>query len=156
MHDLYENLEQLCETVAEEIGEANKKLKASGGKITAGDVEYLDKLTHMLKSIKTTKAMMEAEEGFSDEGRYSGYNYSGASYARGRGRNARRDRMGRYASENRMGRSYDGRSYDGMSYDGMSYGGDMMTELRELMEEAPNNQIKQRFQSFISEIERMR
>ena len=56
--------------------------------------------------------------------------------------------MGRYSSE---GRSYDNRMYDGRSYDG-----DMVSELRELMEEAPNNKIRQRFQQFISEIERMK
>ena len=37
-----------------------------------------------------------------------------------------------------------------------SYDGDMVSELRTLMDEAPNNQIRQRFQQFISEIERMR
>lgn len=149
MHDLYENLEQLCETVADEIAEANEKVKSSGGKLSSGDVEYLDKLTHMLKSIKTTKAMMDAEDGYSSD------NMGGsmtASYARGRGRNARRDSMGRYSSE---GRPYN-RMMDNRSYDGMSYDGDMVSELRELMEEAPNNKIRQKFQQFISEIERMK
>lgn len=154
MHDLYENLEQLCETVADEIAEANEKVKSSGGKLSSGDVEYLDKLTHMLKSIKTTKAMMDAEEGYSSD--YDGgntMNMNGGSYARGRGRNARRDSMGRYSSE---GRSYNSRMMDNRSYDGMSYDGDMVSELRELMEEAPNKHIRQKFQQFISEIERMK
>lgn len=128
MQDLYENLEQLCETVSDEINAANDKIKSAGGKLTSGDVEYLDKLTHMLKSIKTTKAMMEAEGGYSSE------YHNNASYRRGR------DRMGRY-SRDMYPRSYDG---------------DMVSELRTLMDEAPNNQIRQRFQQFISEIERMR
>lgn len=161
MHDLYENLEQLCETVAEEIREANNKIKTAGGKISAGDVEYLDKLTHMLKSIKTTKAMMDSEEGYSSEG-YSNEGMSGASYARGRGRNARRDSRGRYSSEGMSGRSgrSGGRSNDG-SYESYgrsygSYGDEMVDELRELMNEAPNNEIRQKFQKLISEIENMR
>lgn len=145
MHDLYDNLEQLCETVSDEIAIANDKVKSSGGKLSNSDVEYLDKLTHMLKSIKTTKAMMDAEDGYSSDSMGGSMN---ASYSRGRGRNARRDSMGRYSSE---GRSYDNRMYDGRSYDG-----DMVSELRELMEEAPNNKIRQRFQQFISEIERMK
>lgn len=137
MHDLYDNLEELCETVAEEIREANGKIKKAGGKISPGDVEYLDKLTHMLKSIKTTKAMMESEHSYDDMGTYA------------RGRNARRDSMGRYSGE----RHY--MPYN-RSYDGNSYGGDMVSELRELMNEAPNTQIRNKFQQFIEEVERMR
>lgn len=126
MHDLYENLEQLCMTVEEEINEANTKIRNAGNKITSGDLDYIDKLTHTLKSIKTTMAMMDG--GYSSD-------YNGNSYAR------RRDSRGRYSSR----RSYE-RSYDG----------DMVSELRELMEETPNNQMRQKFQQFISEIERMR
>lgn len=126
MHDLYENLEQLCMTVEEEINEANTKIRNAGNKITSGDLDYIDKLTHTLKSIKTTMAMMDG--GYSSD-------YNGTSYAR------RRDSRGRYSSR----RSYE-RSYDG----------DMVSELRELMEETPNNQMRQKFQQFISEIERMR
>ena len=145
MHDLYENLEQLCEVVSDEINEANDKIRQAGGKLSSGDLEYLDKLTHMLKSIKTTKAMMEAEDGYSwdDMGHMDSNN---ASYKRGRGTYAKRDSMGRYSSRPYYRRSYDGRSYDG----------DMVTELRELMDEAPNNQVRQKFQQFISEIERMK
>lgn len=138
MHDLYENLEQLCEVVSDEINEANDKIRQAGGKLSSGDLEYLDKLTHMLKSIKTTKAMMEAEDGYSWDDRMDGTH----SYRRGQ----KRDSMGRYSSRPYSRRSYDGRSYDG----------DMVSELRELMEEAPNNQIRQRFQQFITEIERMK
>ena len=134
MHDLYDNLEQLCETVSEEINEANEKVRAAGGKLSSGDVEYLDKLTHMLKSIKTTKAMMEAEEGYSSDGSMPN-----------RGAYARRDSRGRYARDN-YSYNRNGRSYDN----------DMVAELRSLMEEAPDNRTRQKFQSFISDIERMR
>ena len=106
---LYEDLEELCQTVGDKISEANDKIRMANGDLSGGDVEFLDKLTHMLKSIKTTKAMMEAEEGYSHDGRmsdgYSGHYgnmgggryYPGYSYARGRGSNARRDSMGRYS-----------------------------------------------------------
>ena len=148
MHDLYENLEMLCETVADEIGEANDKIKAAGGKISQSDIGYLDKLTHMLKSIKTTKAMMEAEgASYSDN-----TNYSNASYARGR--NARRDSMGRYSSRGRY--SYDYMPNDGRMYNGHAYDKNMVEELKELMEEAPNAQIRQKFQQLITEVENMR
>jgi hypothetical protein len=120
----YETLEQLCKTVSNELNVANDKIRAAGGKLTQGDVQYLDQLTHMMKSIKTTMAMLEAEKGGSNRGSYDrsyegrgsyeggayGYesnryvgpqetmegSYDEGSYARGRGRGARRDSMGRY------------------------------------------------------------
>ncbi len=129
MKNVYEDLAELCEITSREIGEAIEKVQRAGGKVSPGDVEYLDKLTHMMKSIKTTMAMLDAEGGSYDDGMMS--------YARGR----RRDSMGRYASK---GRSY-GRSYD----DGMIH------ELRELMNEAPDERTKQKFSKFISEMEQM-
>lgn len=98
MKDIYEDLEELCEVTGQEVGEAVDKIKASGGKISAGDAEYLNNLTHIVKSIKTTMAMMDAEDGDS----YARRTYGEGSYAR------RRDSMGRYASR----RAYDdGRDY---------------------------------------------
>lgn len=77
MHETYRELEELCETVSEELKKANDKIRTSDG-LSAGDVEYLDKLTHMLKSIKTTMAMIEPE-GYSgrrdSRGRYSSRMY---------------------------------------------------------------------------------
>lgn len=145
MHDLYDNLEQLCETVADEISASNEKINAAGGKLTSGDVDYLDKLTHMLKSIKTTKAMIDAE-GYGWDDMPDGSSRTMASYRAGRGRNAKRDSMGRYSRDNGSYNNQYDRSYDG----------DMIAELRELMEEAPNGKIRQRFQQFISEVERMK
>lgn len=158
MHDLYYDLKELCETAADEIHKSNDKIKKAGGQINMSDLEFLDGLTHMIKSIKTTTAMMEAEEdGYSfDDGRMM--DNRGASYARGRGRYAKRDSMGRYASENRamgMGRSYDDVSYDGMMYD-RSYDGDMISELHVLMDKAPNQNIRQKFKNLINEFESMK
>jgi hypothetical protein len=67
----------------------------SEGKLTNSSLEVGDKAAHFLKSIKTIEAMDEAEEGQSYN--YRGYDHDGVSYARGRGRYARRDSMGRYA-----------------------------------------------------------
>lgn len=65
------DLHELCDTVSDAIAEANEKIRVGGGKLGAGDVDYIDKLTHSLKSIKAVLAM--------DDG-YSGYypNYSRA------------------------------------------------------------------------------
>ena len=131
-----EDLERLYDTVQKEVSKVNEKLANSGGNLTGSDVSYINELTHTLKSLKTTIAMMEAEDG--ESGRYmphpgygNSYNYGG-SYRRGR------DSMGRYTS--RRGYSYD----DGM-----------MDELRTLMESAPDERTKAEFRQFISKLEKM-
>lgn len=137
--DYANDLHELCETLSREIGDTNEKIRKAGGKLTVGDLDYVDKLTHALKSVKATMQMMD------DEG-YSGYYpmnrsyngpYRGGSYARGRMDNVRRDSRGRYSG------------------DGYSRGGDMVEELRELMEDAPDERTKQEFKRFISKIEAM-
>ena len=136
LNELYE----LCETISREIAEANEKIRMAGGKLSGADVEYVDKLTHTLKSIKTTIAMIEAEDGYSGRGGYSrrGGSYDdGSSYARGRGRNARRDSMGRYSS---------------MYYDAAE---DVVEKVRDLMEEAPDEKTKAEFRKFIGKLEQM-
>jgi glucose/arabinose dehydrogenase len=102
-------LYDLCEVISDEIEDSNEKIRMAGGKLTAGDVDYIDKLTHALKSIKTTIAMEEADEYSYDDGGMMDGSYArdgrgdrmmprGGSYARGRGTNARRDSRGRYSS----------------------------------------------------------
>lgn len=91
MHEL-DNLYEICETLDRELTEANEKIRQAGGKLSAGDLEVIDKITHSIKSVKTTISMLE--EGYPRE--YSRDYGGGSSMARGR-----------------SGRSYDGRSYDG-------------------------------------------
>lgn len=145
--DYVKDLHELCETISESIKDANEKIRAAGGKLNGSDVDYVDKLTHALKSIKATIAMMEDEDGYSNHypyymgGSYADGNMGGnhsyrGSYARGR-RNASRDRMGRYSG------------------DGYSRDGGMVEELRGLMEEAQDERTRQEFQRFIDKIERM-
>ena len=74
-----------------------------------------------------------ARDGYAREG---GGSYA---YARGRGRNARRDSMGRYARD----------EYS------MADSQEMVENLRMMMEEAPDERTKQEFQRFISKIEMM-
>lgn len=133
---MYDELKHICEILENELANVNKKLDKSDGVLSGDDISYIDKLTHSIKSIKTTIAMMEAEDG--DSGRYmphpgygNSYNYGG-SYRRGR------DSMGRYTS--RRGYSYD----DGM-----------MDELRTLMESAPDERTKAEFRQFINKLEKM-
>ena len=152
MHDFVDELYDLCETLEKDLAKTNEKLRMSGGELSGSDLEYVDKLTHALKSIKTTVAMIEAEE---DEGGYSGYwpmsyeggsgnarggnrggsnrggSYNGgsyASYARGR-RNAKRDSMGRYSRE-----------------------GDFRMMLQEAMTSAPDEQTRMKLQRMMNEL----
>jgi hypothetical protein len=77
--DLMKELYEAKETVGNEIGDLNKKIRNNGGKITGADVDMLDKLTHSMKSLVTTCAMLESEEGG-----YSGnYPMYGRSYRDG-------------------------------------------------------------------------
>ncbi len=123
---------------------------SSKGELSAGSLEVIDKLAHAIKSIDTIMAMEEA--GYSNE--------DGYSMARGRGRYAKRDSMGRYSSR--------GGSYDDMSYDNMSYGRSgrydrgysrdaakehLAKELRELAMETTDEGSKQMIHKWLKQVE---
>lgn len=154
MHELYE----LKEMLMKELEEYGRK-----GEMSAGSLEIVDKLSHAIKNLcKIIEAEEEEEEGYSRRG--GSYYYEGgqggntntarmvrggsgggSSYARGggrgRGRNARRDSMGRYS---RTGGSMYYRNAD-----------ELVEQLEELMEDAPNEQIKQRMGQLVQELEQM-
>ncbi len=137
MHDT-KDLHELCETLDREIKDANEKIRSAGGKLSAGDLDYIDKLTHALKSIKTTIAMVEADDE-GESGRYMPhYGMYGNSYGYGESYRRGRDSMGRYTSRR-----------------GYSYDNGMIDELRDLMKSAPDERTKNEFRNFISRIESM-
>ena len=145
--DYLKDLHETCETLSRELGEANEKIKRAGGKLSAGDLEYIDKLTHALKSVKTTIAMMEAEDE-GESGYYmpmygrsyaDGMNGDGRSYSRGRSYARGRDSMGRFTS--RRG--------------GISYDDGMIEELRDLMDRAPDEPTRREFQKLVTKLEQM-
>lgn len=85
MHEkLFDALMGLEESICKELSEMNEKIQKAGNKLSSGDVEALDKLTHTLKSLKSSRAMMEAEGGQSyrdgNGGSYNGYSRGGGSY----------------------------------------------------------------------------
>lgn len=137
MHAIYDLKEQLCKEL-EEYGEK--------GELTAGTLDVVDKLAHTIKNIDKIIEKYEEEEGYS-EGSYNNGSYNDDSYGRGnrtynirgsyaRGRNAKRDSMGRYSRNG-------------------SYDNGMVQELRDLMNEAPDERTRREFQSFISKMEQM-
>lgn len=110
--------------------------------------ELLDLWLHSLKSLRTVLAMDEAdgEGGYGNYGNYregngGGYSrgymrggYSEGGYsARGRGRNARRNSMGQYAAGAE----------------------DYVHKLEKLMDEAPNDQMREVIQRALDEAQRM-
>lgn len=143
---------------------ADKELEAiiSNGKFRSRDeVDSVYKLIDIVKDVNEIWCMeddmggesygngMAYERGMrggrSYGGSYDG-SYDGNSYARGRGRNARRDSMGRYSRE-----AYrDGRVYRGYSRDGKE---EYIENLRDMMDSAPDEQTRQSIQRMISQME---
>lgn len=106
--------------------------------MTANNLNVIDTLSHSIKNLDKIIEKYEEEEGssYGYNSYESSYRNRGGSYGRGRGRNARRDNMGRYSSNN-----------------GYSRHGDMVEELREMMMDAPSEEIRREYEKVISRIE---
>lgn len=132
----HEELKKICDTLNRELEHANEKISRAGGNITGDDLSYIDRLTHAIKSVKTTIAMMEADGG--ESGYYMPARMYGSSYRDSSrdGDSYRRDSMGRYSSR---------RSYDSGLAD----------ELHEIMERTPDESVKRDIKRAIDKIERM-
>lgn len=139
-------LYELCDMVYHDIDSANEKIKMSGGELSQGDVEYLQKLTSTMKNIKMTIAMMEDE----DEG-YSGrYYYDGMSMERGGRSNARGGGGGRSNARGGGRSNARGSSYGRYTRDDARE--DFMEEIEELMEKAPDEHTRKKFERFLAEM----
>lgn len=134
MHKIKDKLMESLYEIEEKIS------KAPGTALSLQDVEKIHKITDTVKNIDKIE-MLEGEGGYSEEsnwmgrGQIYGTSYDGgSSYARGgRGRNAKRDSMGRYSRDgyseeggssyrggqggNRGGYSRENYSRDGYSMD---------------------------------------
>ena len=138
MHYMHDLKDLLCAEL-EDYAEKGKK----SGKMSMGDLDSIHKLTDTVKNILKID-MLEGESGYSEDGAYMGegriYGTSydgydrGTSYARGRGRYAKRDSIGRYSRDDGYMRR-DGRGMrDSYSRDdGKAY---MMEQLEDMMEDA--------------------
>ena len=149
MHNLYNLKEMLCK----ELEEFGKR-----GDLQESSLKTVDTLAHACKNVCKIIECCEEDEysnysrrsyrmgGSYDGGSYDGEgsydtdpqsfvrpdgSYRDSSY-RGRGRNAARDSMGRY-----------------------SRSGDMKSELRRLMEQAPDEHTRMEFEEFIKKMDRM-
>lgn len=167
-------MEDLKDLLCAELQEYAENGKRSG-KMSKADIEVIDTVLNSVKNIYKIDKYKEETEGYSEDGHYmgegriygtsyeSGYSErGGSSYARGRGRYAKRDSMGRYSS--RGGMSYD----DDMSYarggnrgysreggysreDGKHY---LMGELERLMEKASTHTEREALEKCMQALER--
>ena len=137
--DVIKDLKEMKETIAREIAEANDRIRKSGGDLNAGDVEIIDKLTHSMKSLATTVAMLEAEEGYSENwGPYGYEGGQGGGYSGRERRNGYSGNGGGYSREYRGRYSREGRN----QYGRYSRDDGMMDHLRMMMDEAPDEQTR--------------
>ena len=147
MHYMHDLKDLLCAEL-EDYAEKGKK----SGKMSIGDLDSIHKLTDTVKNILKID-MLEDETGYSEDGAYMGegriYGTSydegmrrgaGYSYARGRGRYAKRDSMGRYSSDDRL--SYDNYSEERMDrrYSRDDAKDHLMSKIGEAMENADPNE----------------
>ena len=142
-------MQKLLDYISEELATIEKK--AGSGKLSMQELQYADTLARTKKNLLKCADMGEdaysnadgtrrySMRGYSreDADRRSSDSYS--NYGPGRGPNASRDRYGRYSTAD----GYSMRSDD------------MIDELRELMDRAPDEQKRQEFKRFIEKLERM-
>lgn len=123
---MYHKMYELRDMLMDELDRCVNK-----GELSPNSLEYVDKITHSIKSIDTILAMA----GYTHDDDYSG--------ARGR-RYARRDSMGRYS------RGYDdGHSYRGYSRDKH----ELIKELHDLEMDAQDEETKHMIRKFIKQAE---
>ena len=119
MHELYELKDKLIKELED---------YAQNGKFSKEDVESIK---YMASAVDHLCNIMEGEDGYSQRGR--SYEYRNNSYARGRGRNARRDSMGRYSNA------------EGVD--------ELVDTVRSMMQDLPAN-LQQDAQRFVQKLER--
>lgn len=62
---MHEHMQSLCDSLEyayRDLAKVNRQIRDAGGELNPSNVEYIDKLTHTIKSLETTKAMKEASE----------------------------------------------------------------------------------------------
>ena len=163
MHKLKDNIKGKLYDIEEKV-ERNPKAEMS-----LQELQKVQLMSDIVKNIDKIE-MLEDGEGYSEDGAFMGEGrIYGSSYARGRGRNARRDRMGRYSSDDGM--SYEGGSYArggqggrggnmggnrgdssyGMSYDGAKE--HLMDKAEEMLEMAQDPKERKAIEKFMRELE---
>lgn len=152
-----ETLHKLCEALMEELEDYSKKIEKSDG-MSAGDLEAVDKLTHALKSVKTTIAMMEADEEGGNSFRGGNSNrfmpwYGGLSYEGGSGGRGGSSNRGDMSSARRGSRGNNPTGRNQYSRDGYSYAEEEFERaIQEALNAAPDERVREKLQRIMDEI----
>ena len=150
-------MHKLKEKFMDELYELEERASKSNSRISEGDLNKIHKLTDTIKNIDKIE-MLEEGGGYSEE---SNWMADGRMYgmSNARGRNAKRDSMGRYSSE---GGTYGGGSYDdGESYArgrggrGYSRDGDMVERLEDMMNDASSEKEREAIRRCLSQLKNM-
>lgn len=128
-------MHKLIEYVCDELKEL--ETKAEKGGLSASEIEYADTLAHLKKNLLKGEMLYDEFDGeeYSGAGRrvYHDGSYRGDSY---RGRSMKRDAMGRYSRERDYSRT-----------------GDMVEQLRDMMDDAPDEQTRTEIKRLINKME---
>lgn len=125
-------MHKLLDYICDELEMLEKKV-GKGEKLSMSEISYMDTLAHAKKNILTADAMEDADE-YRDD-------YSGARMGRGRGSNARRDSMGRYASR-----------YD-RGYSRADAKEDLIMDLHDLEKHAGDEETRHMIKKWIKQVE---
>lgn len=153
-------MHKLIEYVCDELEKVEQQV-SDNKKLSLAEVEYADKLAHLKKNLLRSEEIMD--KGYSGEMRRSPSSFrDGRSYARdsssyardgssyderGRGSGAERDSRGRYST---------GRGYSRYVRDDYSMATDeIVMDLRNLMNQAPDDRMRQQIQRIVTKAENM-
>ena len=135
MYDIYEELEHTCERATKELHDLNKKLANDESSISKEDIDLMDKVTHTIASTKKIMALLDQYfDNGGSSGRDGSYNISG-TYSGNR----------RYTSSGRRGSS---------RMRGYSRDNDMMQRLRDMYQNARDDDEADMIQSIMNELNR--
>ena len=129
-----EYIEKIKKMLCKELDEYAMK-----SKLSMADVDAIHTLTDSVKNLDKIK-MLEDGNSYDGYSEMREYPYmGGSSYARGRGRYAKRDSMGRYSSDDRMTDDYSEARMD-RRYSRDDAKDHMMNKLGSMMENADPNE----------------
>ena len=148
-------MHKLIEYICDELEKIEQQVET--GKLSMSDLEYADKLAHLKKNLLRADELMD--KGYSGDVRRYPFSYRGGyddgsrtydggrSYdSRGRGSQANRDSRGRYASDHSA--KYIRADYS-MNKD------EIVMDLRDLMNKAPDERMRQDIMRIIDKAEDM-
>lgn len=141
-------MHKIKEMLMNELYEYEDKAKQSvGGKISAGDLETIHKLTDTVKNIDKIE-MLEEDCGYSEDGHYMGEGrVYGASYARN-------GRTGEYYNRCENGASYARRRHDSMGrYSREGAKEHMIAKMEEMLNMTDSEEERKALRQCIQKIE---